>query len=549
MTTGQASTGDNFTDTAATVVKTASIAGTVSKSVSGVTSGFSGVTMYLDSNDDGTLESGEPTATTTSTGSYSFTSLAAGTYFLRQVVPTGYTQSPPSSQPVTITLTTGQTVVGQNFTDTANTVTAGGSSISGTVYIDSNKNGKLDSGEAGIPNVTIYYDANNDSTPDAGDTILTTSATGTYSFTGLASGTYLIREVVPTGSKLTSPSKGYVNVGVGSNWTITGENWGNTAPTVVTTGSIAGTVTKLVNGSSSAFSGVTVFLDSNGNGVLDSGEKSTTTSSTGTYSFAGLAAGTYAVTETVPTGYVQTSPTTSSISVMLTAGQSVTGENFTDTSTTVIGNLGSISGTVTKLVSGASSADSGVTMYLDINNNGTFDSGDVSTTTSSTGVYTFSGLAAGTYRVRQVVPAGFTQTSPATSPTTVTLTAGQIVSGKNFTDTASSTSTAITLSGTVFNDANGNGVQDSGEAGLSGWTVYCDLNNDGKFTTNESYKVTPTNGKYTFSALKAGTYTLRIVPQSGYVGTLPSSGFYTVVLTAGSNIVENFGEQSSLRTL
>ncbi len=39
-----------------------------------------------------------------------------------------------------------------------------------------------------------------------------------------------------------------------------------------------------------------------------------------------------------------------------------------------------------------------------------------------------------------------------------------------------------TVSGQVFNDANGNGAIDSGEAGLSGWTVFEDLNGDGSYS-------------------------------------------------------------------
>ena len=37
------------------------------------------------------------------------------------------------------------------------------------------------------------------------------------------------------------------------------------------------------------------------------------------------------------------------------------------------------------------------------------------------------------------------------------------------------------ISGVVFNDANQNGVRDAGEAALSGWTVYQDNNNNGRF--------------------------------------------------------------------
>ncbi len=36
-----------------------------------------------------------------------------------------------------------------------------------------------------------------------------------------------------------------------------------------------------------------------------------------------------------------------------------------------------------------------------------------------------------------------------------------------------------TISGTVFSDTNSNGVQDNGEEGFAGWTVFDDLNNDG----------------------------------------------------------------------
>ena len=39
--------------------------------------------------------------------------------------------------------------------------------------------------------------------------------------------------------------------------------------------------------------------------------------------------------------------------------------------------------------------------------------------------------------------------------------------------------TATNLSGTIFDDANSNGVPDGSEAGLGGWTVYDDINNNG----------------------------------------------------------------------
>ncbi|TWH40267.1 von Willebrand factor type A domain-containing protein [Dulcicalothrix desertica PCC 7102] len=85
----------------------------------------------------------------------------------------------------------------------------------------------------------------------------------------------------------------------------------------------------------------------------------------------------------------------------------------------------------------------GVSVYLDLNNNGVFDPDEPNQITSTdnastsnideTGFYRFSGVSAGSYTVRQVVPSGFTQTFPnAGSGTNVTLTPGQVVEGINF---------------------------------------------------------------------------------------------------------------------
>jgi hypothetical protein len=55
---------------------------------------------------------------------------------------------------------------------------------------------------------------------------------------------------------------------------------------------------------------------------------------------------------------------------------------------------------------------SGLTVYLDTNRNGTFDSGEDSQITDGNGQYTFTNVSPGSYQISQVVPAGFTQTAP-----------------------------------------------------------------------------------------------------------------------------------------
>ena len=63
----------------------------------------------------------------------------------------------------------------------------------------------------------------------------------------------------------------------------------------------------------------------------------------------------------------------------------------------------------------------GRTVFLDANKNGRLDSGEAYRTTAADGTYAFTGLAAGTYTVAEVLPAGWQQSAPAAART-VTLT-------------------------------------------------------------------------------------------------------------------------------
>jgi hypothetical protein len=64
----------------------------------------------------------------------------------------------------------------------------------------------------------------------------------------------------------------------------------------------------------------------------------------------------------------------------------------------------------------------------------------------------------------------------------------------------------------VWNDLNGDGVQDGGEAGIAGIDVFADLNNNGVWDSGEPKDTTDSNGDYLIAGLPAGTYTVRVDP-------------------------------------
>jgi uncharacterized delta-60 repeat protein len=74
--------------------------------------------------------------------------------------------------------------------------------------------------------------------------------------------------------------------------------------------------------------------------------------------------------------------------------------------------------------------------FVDSNNNGFYDVGEISAVSNSSGFYSLTGLAPGTYRIREVRQDGWTRTKPAgvypLGYYDVTLAVGQAVSGKDF---------------------------------------------------------------------------------------------------------------------
>ena len=89
------------------------------------------------------------------------------------------------------------------------------------------------------------------------------------------------------------------------------------------------------------------------------------------------------------------------------------------------------------------------------------------------------------------------------------------------------------VSGTVYRDADNDGARDSGEVGLAGVMVFADANNNGRRDASERSGVSDATGRYTLTALAAGSHTIRFVTP---VNTLPSSRPQVVKIGAGQSL-------------
>ncbi len=85
------------------------------------------------------------------------------------------------------------------------------------------------------------------------------------------------------------------------------------------------------------------------------------------------------------------------------------------------------------------------------------------------------------------------------------------------------TGNSATISGTVWEDVDADGVFDVTESPLANWEIYLDLNDNAVLDVGEPTQLSAANGTYTFTGLTAGTYVVREVLQSGWEQTFPIS--------------------------
>jgi hypothetical protein len=90
------------------------------------------------------------------------------------------------------------------------------------------------------------------------------------------------------------------------------------------------------------------------------------------------------------------------------------------------------------------------------------------------------------------------------------------------------------ISGNVFNDANGNGKQDAGEKGLAKQIVFIDTKGTGVFDDDlDLFTTTNSNGNFTLVGAPTSTIHLLLSPASGFAQTTPNAKkpFYKLTIT------------------
>ena len=516
------------------------------------------VNLYTDPNGDGNPADGTLVGVTTSspTGYYEFLNLGLGNYVVVEEDILGYISVADTAGandnriPVNVVALT--VYPNNNFLDDyVNPADFGG--ISGQVRNDTDGDGVLadaDSGLAGAV-VTLYTDPNGDGDPSDGiayGASVTTTGSGTYSFSSIPPGTYVVVETDPAGyvstADVVNPSNNWIPVTALPSTIITGRDFLDTNNTAALPAI-----------------GDRLWLDEDSNGIQDAGEPgignvtvnlydptgltllaSTVTDNEGSYLFTELAPAAYIIrvattgVNALPAG-LATSPTFD-LDGVLTAHQAVVnlligqsrfdadfGYNWATTSDVVNSTgTGAIGDRVWIDADGDGKQDPGeaghggsqVQLYWDSDSNGIIDSVLATTTTAADGSYLFDGLVAGIYQVVVTPPVGHIQTADPdyfgiTLPSSmrdnqttqpIILAPGDVFVNADF---GYQELDSADLSGVVYFDANANAAQSS-EPGISGVTVVLQDASDNIIATT----VTDASGAYRFLGLSNGTYTVRV---------------------------------------
>ena len=389
--------------------------------------GIAGRSLFGDANNDGRQNVGESGARTDASGYYVI-GLNPGTVYLRQTLATNWTGS--GAQKLYVAGSTTVISIGHNFTtQPSSTPTTG--SISGYFFLDANKTGKQESGEAQykVPDVTweqgrVFIDLNHNGYLDNDELkVVEANPDGTFSFTGLLPGSYWVQPYAGFGTLDSTSPAARVTVTAGQNATANFGVWHSTQVNMwaINDNDNDGTY----SGGDTATPGVTIYADLNNNGKLDAGEPSTAPHDVTNPEPGGtikLPDGTYRMRAIVPAGYHLIGYGTNYLgpaSTFTTDGilrlpadnpyhsellnlyfrslpdAVVTGKVFNDNN----GNG--------KQDAGDTASGRGGFIYTDLNNNGQQDGGEAAVVPNADGTFALH-LAPGAYTLRQQLEPGWT---------------------------------------------------------------------------------------------------------------------------------------------
>src|SRR5207302_3377919 len=119
-------------------------------------------------------------------------------------------------------------------------------------------------------------------------------------------------------------------------------------------------------------------------------------------------------------------------------------------------------------------------------------------------LFTTSNLSPGVHTLTAVYPGDTNHTGSTSSQVTVTI------------------NPLGTVSGTDFRDYNCNGIQDPGEPGIAGLTIFVDLDDSGILKSGDPTATTDANGHYQITGVPYGTYTIRQIAFGGVLISTPA---------------------------